>query len=243
MNRRPIVAASLFALLLAGVARADEASPPSVATTGTASVYVAPDRADIQFTITTFDSDLKRAKAASDLAATGTLQFFKAQNVAEQLIRSDFARSEAIYDQTFENGRTVRGPLKGYQVSRSYGVRLEDLAKFAGVIDHLLTDPVISIDGYAFSAKDDRKIRDDARRQATRAAREKAELLAEELAAKVGPPREIQELNSGPIMPMYRLSNAVRAEGGAGPGSELSPVGQIEIRAEISVRFELLPKS
>lgn len=239
MNRRSLVPASLIALLLAASVGAAEPVPPTVATTGTATVYVAPDRVDIRFTIQTFDADLKRAKAANDLAATGTLQYFRTQNVPEASIRSDFARTEPVYDQTFDNGRPVRGPLKGYQVTRSYGVRLDDLTKFGEVIDHLLSDPAISVDGHAFSAKEDRKYRDEARRKAIRAAKEKAELLAGELGAKVGFPQEIQEQNVGPIVPMYRASNFLGAAGDAGPASELAPVGQIEIKAEIAVRFLL----
>ena len=96
MNRRPIVAALWFALLLSASVRAEDAALPRVSTVGTASIYVVPDRVDLQFTITTFDADLQRAKAASDLAATGRLQFFKVQNVGEASIRADFARSEAI---------------------------------------------------------------------------------------------------------------------------------------------------
>lgn len=86
-----------------------------------------------------------------------------------------------------------------------------------------------------------RTYRDEARVLAARAAKEKAELLAEELGVEVGKPLEINEnAQNGGYYAKAAFQNAVSYDSFAPTaGAETTLVGQIEVTASVYVRFSL----
>jgi uncharacterized protein YggE len=76
---------------------------------------------------------------------------------------------------------------------------------------------------------------------AVRAEKEKATALATELGQKVGKPISVSE--SSYNMPMYKgnrmMQNVTYSDESAGSSGEVIALGQIEIKANVSVTFEL----
>lgn len=102
--------------------------------------------------------------------------------------------------------------------------------------------------GFEYRTTELRKHRDEARKKALRAAREKAEMLAGELGARVGKPRTISEGHYGFSGPTrwwggwgganytQNASQQQREETGSG---ETLPLGQIGVNAGVSVTLDL----
>jgi uncharacterized protein YggE len=245
---RPIVAPLAFATLalaaLGPAHAAEEVQPRTVTTTGSATVYVTPNRVDIRFTVHAFDADLAKAKAQNDEVAKRTLALLKDNGIEEKSIGTEFASTEPVYGERRHNdGRIERGPIQGYNVSRSYSVRLDDVSKFGGIVDRLLTDPNVTLGGHSFSSKEDRRYRDQARRDAAVAAREKAQLLAETLGMQLGAPRTVADVTSdGGFPPRPMFANSLREGGPGADGGDTAPIGQIEVRAVVNVSFDLVPR-
>ena len=217
-----------------------ELAAPTVTATGSAIVHVVPDQIELRFGVREFDRDLVAAKTRSDDVATKVIAFLREQGIAADDIQTAMVTSNAIYDDRYENGQPTRGELKGFEVYRGYGVTIRDVKKFAPLLDRLLTDTSVRVEGYTYKSSEDRKHRDQARREAARAAREKAELLATALDARVGGVRTIHEISVQPFMPVNRLANMAMDAGGAGGSEAATPIGQIEIRGEVTATFDLI---
>lgn len=105
------------------------------------------------------------------------------------------------------------------------------------------------IHGVDFRTTQLRKHRDDARRQAIQAAREKAADMASALDVSIGAPTNVHEVHSGWWSPysswwggrgggmMYQ--NVMQDRRGAGGTEESLVPGQISVTATVSVTFEL----
>lgn len=96
--------------------------------------------------------------------------------------------------------------------------------------------------GVDYQTQNPRPHRDEARRMAVKAAREKAELLAAELNEKLGRVRTLNESNisyfSGGLLNSMGNSSRSASDGDAASG-ETIPVGKIGIRASVNVVFDL----
>ena len=83
---------------------------------------------------------------------------------------------------------------------------------------------------------------------AIKAAKEKAHDLAAELDCDLGKPRTIGEMAWGYWGPGYgggnrwMSQNSVQYAPGSGEGGETMPLGQIGIKATVSVTFDLAPR-
>ena len=81
----------------------------------------------------------------------------------------------------------------GYEARQAVEVTLKDLSKYEGLTSKLLEAGVKSVDSVEFEVADTRKLKDEARLKAIRAAREKATALAAELGQTIGKPWTIFE--------------------------------------------------
>jgi uncharacterized protein YggE len=224
-------------------ARADETPPRSLSTSGEAIVYVVPDEVIVNFGIETFSPDLDKAKSANDERASGLVKSIKGLGIDEKHIRTDTLQVQIQY-----RGRAWEG-VEGYIARRAYSVTLKDTKLFEKLIDEALKNGANELAGFEFRTTELRKHRDEARVMAIRAAKEKAAALAKELDCGVGKPRLITENGEGYFggygwrMANSMAQNAVQiAPGGGGESDESLPLGQIAVRATVSVTFDLTDK-
>ena len=248
MNRFAAVFLTSFVVSVAstnvlGAPDAGGSTPsPTVTTSGSASIFVVPDEAELRFDIHTFDHELKRAKDLNDDASSDVLGFLKSSGIDVKDVQTAFVTSEAVYET--QGGSLLSSSsrrLTGYTVNRSYGIKVRDLAKLGAIYDKLLPDTRITLGGLTLSSSHSRETRDEARRNAAKAAREKAEELAATLDAKLGCVRTIVEESARPFY-QSGFSNFAREQPGGDAGSEsATPIGQIEIKADVSVTFDLSP--
>jgi uncharacterized protein YggE len=117
------------------------------------------------------------------------------------------------------------------------------------LIDAALKNGANRIYGFEYRTSELRKHRDEARQMAIKAARDKAQDLSGALGCRIGKPRTINEFAGGYWS--YRGANTMAnsyaqvasqapGAGGEGDDSDVMPLGQVAVRANVSVVFDLI---
>jgi uncharacterized protein YggE len=232
----------------------------SISVSGEAVVYVVPDQAIVRFGIESFDPALQGATDANDASSRRLLKVLRAAEIAERDIQAEHEGVEIKYS---SSNQKPPGTIDGYVVRRAYSVTLRDVSRLDELLRVILRSGVNHVDGYELRTTELRKYRDDVRKKAIRAAHEKAQALAGELGCAVGLPTSIGEgyygwlgtygywgygswghwggsgYNQGQAQ---NVNYSVAGASGSGDEPSGTPVGQIGVRAQVSVVFELAAK-
>jgi uncharacterized protein len=221
----------------------------TISTMGEAVVYVVPDEVIVNLGIEVFNKDLDEAVKTSDQMAQRLLPAIKDLGVEAKYVQTQNLEVEVRYHDYNSSSFGV----EGYFARRMYAVTLKDTKLFERLVTTALKSGANRLMGFEYRTTELRKHRDEARKMAIRAAREKAELLAGELGSRVGRPQTIGEGYVGYYGGYYGSrwgggwgANAqaqVAAQAPAGAGGEeggIVPLGQIGVRAQVNVTFELL---
>lgn len=227
----------LLLLTSALCAQAAKLDVPSVSTTGQATVNVVPDRVEIVVGVEQRDVDAAKAKRTSDAAVASLLKIAAAHGIEPRNVKTDYVDLDYAYTD------------KAYWARKTVVITSSDLAGFESLLSDLVRGGANHIANISFLSSDVRKYRDEARRLATKAAREKAQLLAESLGGRVGNALTITEGNNGwdwgsSWWGRWNSNANANTFVTAGPErttseSSIAP-GQIACSATVSVTFELL---
>jgi uncharacterized protein YggE len=186
----------------------------------------------------TFDENLDKAKNANDAQSTKLIKSIKALGIEDKNVQTDRLQVNVEY----RSNRQWEG-ISGYSARRAYRVTLKDTKLFEKLVDAGLKNGANEINGFEFRTTELRKYRDQARAMAIKAAKEKAVALAKELECGVGKPWQISE-SSGEYWGGQNgnVQNAAQAAPGDGGGGDTLPSGQIPVRANVTVVFDLTDK-
>ena len=244
MQRPRLVLVTIVLALAAGAASAQTPPPRTIAVNGNAEIRVAPDEVILTLGVETNALDIAAARADNDRRVKAVVQAARAQGVPAELVKTDFLDIQPHY----RDDDARRGFL-GYVVRRSLVITVRDVPKFEPLLSAVLAAGANYVHGIEFRTTELRKHRDEARRLALKAAREKADAMAAALGATVGAPLTIQEGYSGWSSPYgtwwgarygAMMSQNVVQEGARGGASDEAMVpGQISVTATVSVTFEL----
>jgi uncharacterized protein YggE len=250
----PRTAAFLLTLVLALLATdvVAQEQPPrirSISTMGEAVVYVVPDEVIVTLGIETFHKDLDQAVRTSDEMAERLLPAIKGLGVETKHIQTQNLEVEVRY----HDYNSSQFGVEGYVTRRMYTVTLKDTKLFERLVTTALKSGANRLLGFEYRTSELRKHRDEARKMAIRAAREKAVALTGELGCGLGKPNTIGEGYYGYAgMWSSRWNWGANAQaqvaaqapgggdGGAGDEGGIAPLGQIGVRAQINVTFELV---
>jgi uncharacterized protein YggE len=241
----------MLALLLTSSLLAQTAAyvpnPRTVNVTGEAVEYVTPDEAVVRVGVETFAPALSVSTSSNDSRGAGLIQALRAAGIEDKDIQADHADLEIVYQRD-----GIAQGVAGYRMRRAYSVTLRDVKKLDGVVRLALKSGANHLDGYELRTSQLRKYRDEVRKRAIGAAREKAEALAAELGCRIGDPVSINEgfygwfgnRGSWSSGGMNVMAQNAGFAGGAPGGSEpaATPIGQIGVRAQITVVFDLLTR-
>jgi uncharacterized protein YggE len=239
--RRTCLLLGLVLLTFTCPVLADDDSPRTITTSGEAIIYVQPDEVIFNFGIDVRGSDLSKAASVNEEIAGKLIVAVKKLGIEEKHIQTDQLQIGVVY----RNHDDLT--IDGYNVQRSYCVRLKDPKKFQALVETVLKNGANRVGGFEFRTTELRKHRDKARALAIVAAKEKAGALAGELNCVVGSPRTINEtsgghwygggLNFGNVSQNMAQSSP---SSGESPDSDQLPLGQITVRANVTVTFDLL---
>jgi uncharacterized protein YggE len=249
---RTCVVSLASAFLLASPSLAQTPAQPgrTISVTGQAEVRVTPSLVNLVVGVETLNRSLPAAKAENDRRVAAVVQAMRALGVAPKDIQTDYIQVQPEY---VSRNDTIT-ILRTYTVRKTVAVTLHDVTKFEQALSTALQSGANHVLNVQFQTSELRKHRDEARVRAVQAAREKAELLARELNARVGKVVTIGEYAmSGPWLSYGNTWGGGRYDGAgmnqvsvqAGGNNELLgdtiALGQIGISASVSVSFELEP--
>lgn len=233
-------------VLLIGVspAAAQQGPQRTITVNGQAEIRISPDEVLLSVGVETNDMDIARARADNDARIKAIVAAASAQGIAAERIKTEFLDIQPRYRDEYE-----RRTFLGYFARRSLSITLRDVARFESLLTEVLRAGANYIHGVDFRTTELRKHRDDARRQAIQAAREKAADMASALNVPIGAPTNVHEVHSGWWSPysswwggrgggmMYQ--NVMQDRRGAGGTEDSLVPGQISVTATVSITFEL----
>lgn len=138
------------------------------------------------------------------------------------------------YDWT--SGKQV---LRGYSVSQTIRVKIRDLSKISQIIDAAGSLGLNQVNALVFEIDEPEKLKEQAREEAMKQAKEKANALAEIAGVKLGRIISFREsANDSQPIPVY--DNYVRLESAKAVSSPSIEAGSSEIIINILVEYEIL---
>lgn len=191
---KPFLAIFAISLLLGGSAPAQFAAgggnqnPPAISASGQAEVLVAPDLIDIRLGVEVRNKDLAATLQENSRRVAAIIAACQQQGVEQKDIQTDWLGLEPRYDSDFSKTRPDI-----YTAQKSVNLTLRDPAKFEDLIAAVVEAGATHVHGIDFRTSKLREYRDQARVLAIRAAREKADLLANELGNKRGRALQVSE--------------------------------------------------
>jgi len=216
----------------------------SVQVSGAATVKVAPDRAMIQLGVQSNGRTPRAVEAANSAAIQKVLRAIQAEGIAAKDIATDLYVIEPIYDD-YDSLY-----IQGYRINNVVAITLRDVHKTSAVLAAALEAGANQVLQVEFYTSDLRKYRDQARQLAMQAAQEKAQDLASAVGAQAGCVLSISENSWSYYSGWWYgrgqnnwtqnvVQNAPSAGSSPALGDEPVSLGQISVRAEVSVGFAL----
>jgi len=250
---RPFLTAASLAALLAAPALAQAPAPgpndppppgtghhrmgphaAKLSVTGHGSATAAPDLAQITLGVSTEAETAEEAMSQNSSRQKAVIDALTAEGVEARDIQT--AGLNLSPKMVYENNQPPK--LVGYVAQNTVNVRVRDIDGLGAVLDRLVSTGANEISGISFSREDMTEAEDEARADAVKDARRRAELMAEAAGMRLGPIRMLSDgvAPSGPPRPMM----AMRAEAKA-DGAPPIAAGELEVTAEVSAVFDLLP--
>jgi uncharacterized protein YggE len=199
-----------------------------ITVTGDATTAVAPDRVTIRLGVASQGNTARKASEANAKTMTAVLAAIKAAGAEDR----DVQTSRLSLQPHFEQDKSGPPHLAGFHASNDITVQLRDIGKLSNLIDGAVAAGANEMSGIEFGVSDRSKRLDDARGEAIKDARRKAEIYAKAAGVVVGRPVSITEsMSSAPPRPV--AAAAFRAA-----PTPVSP-GEIVLHAAVTVNFEL----
>ena len=215
-----------------------------VSVTGRSSISKSPDQVSISFSVFSKDRDLSAAKKKNDAAILKLKELFEKYKIEQKNISIERININPR-SRYRDNGDEY---FDGYEVVQNIAVLLTKIEDYEVFLTDLLNTGVDRIYNVGFSVADMRKLMDEARVEAVKAAEEKALLLCK-AAPNGGKPLSLGKIISISEIPSgmspraytggYAAQNMKQAAYDEAAAGTFSPMGQIEVSAEISLVFEL----
>jgi uncharacterized protein len=246
-----LLAPLALTLALPGVAMAQNASSGPVVAAGNTLLSVSaeghtsrvPDLAVFTAGVTSQGATAGEALSANSAAMNRVVQALKRAGIVDRDIQTSNLNLNPVYapQRQLPDG-TIDPPqprIAGYQVSNQVTVRQRNLAQFGRVIDTLVEAGANQVNGPSFQMDDGDAAADEARGDAMRRARARADLYARAAGLRVVRILSISEGGGYVPQPPVMYARMAMADAGGAP----SPVsaGEVTTQASVSVLFELAP--
>jgi len=146
----------------------------TISVAGTGTVTLVPDIADLHVGVVVQRPKVKDARAAAATAMQGVVKALRAAGVAERDIRTTTLSLQPIYE--YPTNAAPR--ITGYELRNGVVATVRDLERLADAVDGALAGGGTTLDGISFRVDDPTGAEAQARTQAMKAARAKADALA-----------------------------------------------------------------
>ena len=230
---------SLFILLVMqqssfGQAQPAAVLPPLVNVSGYAEVKVQPDEISLQVAVETRDKSLDEAKRQNDKNVAAILAYLKKSGVDAKNVQTTYMSVQPIY-----SGNFGQATPDVYTATKTINVLVKKIDTFDELMTGIYKAGANRVDGIDFRASDLQKHREQARKLAVQAARQKATALTAELGAKVGRVYAINEAGNNYPSPIAygRANKMMESAAFDAAGGPTIAAGQIIVSATVDVSF------
>jgi uncharacterized protein len=226
------ISAHVMAQDTTAVSTATGDSKRTITVSGEGEVKTKPDMAMLTGGVMTDAPTAAEALNKNSTAMTSVLAAIKNAGVADTDVQtSNFNVSPVYAPYQPENPQPQK--VTGYQVTNQVTVMLRDITKVGAVLDELVKVGSNSISGVSFGLQDPKPVLNQARQDAVKDAKAKADLYASAAGVSVGRVMTISESGYiGPPQPVYRTAAMESA-------SVPIATGQETITATVSVTYEI----
>jgi uncharacterized protein len=193
------------------IAGADPTTPPehTITVSGTGTVVVSPDIADLRLGVSVSKPTVKAARAAAADSMTRIIAALKKLGIADKDIKTTNLSLQPVYTYP-SNGGTPK--LTGYTLTNTVAVTIRDLDVIGDAIDDSLAAGATTMDGVSFRVEDPATAEEQARKEAMAQAKSKAETLATSAGTRITGVSTISETSSPIPYPIpYYGENAAGA--------------------------------
>jgi uncharacterized protein YggE len=182
----------------------------TLSVTGTGTVKVTPDVADVQLGV---QITRETAKAARDDAATAmsaVIEALRALGIADADIQTSYINLGPVYD--YNSGQKITG----YQVSNVVNVHVADLSKLADVVDNSVSAGATTVNSITFDVSNRSDLEQQARTAAVKDARAHADTLAAAAGVTISGVSSISETQMATPFP-YPMAAGLAADAKSTP--------------------------
>ena len=203
--------------------------------TGSGSVISEPDIAMLNLGVSVEKETVAEAREEAAAAMAGVIASLKANDIAENDIRTERFSIYPQYDYT-DNGRVLRG----YSVNNTVSAKVRELENLSDVIDDAAEagGDIAVVNSIQFMVENPTPLQAQARGLAAKDAAAKAQTLAEASGVTLGKPITITETTSGGSLP---IAFAKSEEFAADSERSSTPIeaGELTIIVNITVVYEI----
>ncbi|HKG57063.1 MAG TPA: SIMPL domain-containing protein [Candidatus Limnocylindrales bacterium] len=212
---------------------ADPATPAehTLTVTGTGRVVVTPDVADLRLGVVVTRPTVKAARSVAADQMTKVIAALKKLGIADKDIQTTGLSLQPNYDYS-NSGGPAR--LTGYTLSNGVATTVRNLDRIGDAIDASIAAGATTLDGVAFRVDDPARAQDQARADAMKQARAKADTLASGAGVSIRGVASIAE-SAGPTpYPVY--FGSVRGGVAADKATPVE-VGSNDVTVNVSVSY------
>lgn len=210
-----------------------------------AETFMAPDIAEISFSVVKEDKELAVAQENVDSIVKNTIESLKAIGIEEKDIKTTYYNANPRY----EYGRVIclqyrcddgERALVGYEANQSISVTIRDLDNTGKVISALGSVEVSNIYGPNFRVENEDDLKAEVREEAIAKAKEKAKVLAKNLGVRIVGIENFSEGYGGGIY--YAKAEMGMAEDSAmsaPAGNATLPTGENKIETTVTITYRV----
>lgn len=220
-------------------------TPSTISVTGDADVFAAPDIATISFTARGVGSTTKIAQTKESELVNKAIAYLKGKGIDAKDIKTSNYYAQPKYD--YSSGPCVNGycptnqpKIVGYEANQTVDVKVRDVDTVGDLLTGLGEQGITEVSGPNFSIENEDGLKDQARAEAIKEARAKAEVLARDLGVHIVRVVNFQESNGGyyPMTAMYSKDAMNQSAGAPAPSAEI-PAGQNKITSNVTISYEI----
>ena len=180
------------------------AAQPSLNVSATGYANATPDRATVSAGVIQQGKTAREAMMGNATLMTAVFDELEAAGIP----KSDITTSQLSLQPQYDYRNRSKPTIKGYEARNTVMVKSDDIEQVGAMLDALVRAGVNNINKVNFSVKEPKSAMEEARQDAIREAKEKAESMAEAAGVKLGPLLSMNESNRGGVTPQPRMMAA-----------------------------------
>lgn len=206
--------------------------PGGITVSGTGQVLAVPDVAEITIGVVTQSPTAARAQEENSRVLRAVIQKLKEAGLNDADLKTGELSLFPEYAPSPEKGEVTR--VVAYRATSSLIVTVKPVEKAGQVVDAALAAGANQVHGLRFLVSSARELELEALSLAVQDARRKAEVVAQALGVKLGPPQIVSVEVSQPWVPVYRATQSL---------DQATPVlpGQVEIAGSVHITYAIVP--